>query len=614
MSATVTHSTQTERVLRAFRNDIHVRERLAGGGVLNIDRKLPYLFIYRQPHGRDDPGTDRLVLGEASYLITREENDEQAALLRAVAETATAELGSFLLLEIWAGPASSRDFVIHAPTGAAAATAHALERALRALPADELATSVAVHTTDDRHAPDMQPLLSAQDCWEIGCLALGLEVPPIYRDEQTGAVYPVFLRRVRQLLSGVLRQTAFEFARVQTTAGVESHRALGPRSFGDVTDHIDRELTEIEQSFQLLLLVSPVNPDEAWQGFRAARFTKQPLFRYRLLPVDPDVLKRRLFALDLDAIADPAMGFLLRDKRDELELQITLLSDRNLPGFRYASMRLYGAVDDVLLRVARDILQTVRPSETAGSGNAVNAEAFAARAHAELDRYRTTAPDLAPDVQIRTDIMGLMVSRGNLLISSRLSLHPERVEALIHHEVGTHMLTYYNGRQQPLRQLYTGLADYDELQEGIAVFTEYLAGGLNAARMRLLAARVVAAHCVEHGAEFLDTFRVLVNEHAFMAGVAFDIAERVHQGGGFTRDLIYLRGLLRLVEYLRGGGAVEPLFIGKIAAKHIDIIDELLARGYLRPPRLVPRVLELPQAAERLAAARRGITLMEMVS
>ena len=613
MSATVTHSTQTERVLRAFRNDTHVRERLAAGGVLNIDRKLPYLFIYRQPHGRDDAGTDRLVLGEASYLIMREQDEELVTLLRAVTETATAEMGSFLLLEIWAGPPGSREFVIHAPTGAAAATAQALEKSLRALPADELGTDVTVQTTDERHAPGMQPLLSAQDCWEIGCLALGLQVPPIYRDDETGAVYPVFLRRVRHLLSGVLRQTAFEFARVQTKAGFESHRALGPRSFGDDTSFVDDELTQIEQSYQLLLLLSPMNPDEAWQSFRGSRFTRPPIFRYRLLPVDPDILKRRLFALDLDAIADPAMGFLLRDKRDELELQVTLLNERNLPGFRYASMRLYGTVDDVLLRVARDILATVRPPEST-AGDVVNAEEFAAHTHAELDYYRQRAPDLAPDVQIRTDMMGLMVSRGDLLISSRLSLHPERVDALIHHEVGTHMLTYYNGRKQPLRQLYTGLAGYDELQEGIAVFTEYLSGGLNAARMRLLAARVVAAHCVEEGAEFLDTFRVLVNEHAFMAGTAFDICERVHQGGGFTRDVIYLRGLLRLVEYLRAGGAVEPLFIGKIAAKHIDIIDELLARGYLVPPALLPRVLELPEATARLDATRRGITLMEMVS
>jgi hypothetical protein len=71
------------------------------------------------------------------------------------------------------------------------------------------------------------------------------------------------------------------------------------------------------------------------------------------------------------------------------------------------------------------------------------------------------------------------------------------------------VLTYYNGRAQPLRQLYTGLAGYDELQEGLAVLAEYLADGLDASRMRVLAARVVAAHSVEHGATFTDTFRML---------------------------------------------------------------------------------------------------------
>ncbi|HUF49355.1 MAG TPA: tyrosine/phenylalanine carboxypeptidase domain-containing protein [Longimicrobiales bacterium] len=612
MNFTIEKSPQTERVLRGFRTDAHVRERLAGGGVLNIDRKLPYLFIYRQPPGRDDAGTDHLVVGEASYLITRQEDEQLPALLRALAATATTELGSFLMVELWAGPAGSRDFIVHAPGGGAAATADALEQALRAAVIGELAAGVTVRTTDDRHDPGMPPLLQASDCWDIGCLWLGLEVPPLYRAEETGAAYPVFLRRLRHLLSGALRQAAFEFTRVQTSAGFESHRALGPRRFGDAVTHVDSELAAIEQSYQLLLLLSPVNADEAWTRFRDGGFARAPEFRYRLLPVDPDVLKRRLFTLDLDAIGDPAMSFLLRDKRDELELQITMLAERNLPGFRYASIRLYGAVDDMLLRVAHDILESVTPPHDGAGECAVGAAEFAERARAELAFYRRTLPELDTDVQIRTDMMGLMVSRGDLLVSSRLALRPQRVEALLHHEVGTHVLTYLNGRAQPLCQLYTGLAGYDELQEGLAVFAEYLAGGLDKARMRLLAARVLAAHSVEHGADFVETFRLLL-ERGFRRGTAFDVAERVQQAGGFTRDLIYLRGLLQLVEYLRAGGSLEPLYVGKIAAKHVDIIDELRARDYLVAPRLLPRVLEQSDAAARLDAIRQGRTLLHMI-
>jgi uncharacterized protein (TIGR02421 family) len=207
-----------------------------------------------------------------------------------------------------------------------------------------------------------------------------------------------------------------------------------------------------------------------------------------------------------------------------------------------------------------------------------------------------------------------MVSEGNLLIGESLMLDPSRVEALLHHEVGTHVLTYVNGSTQPLDLLSLGLAGYDELQEGLAVLSEYLCGGLTPLRMRLLAARVVAAHCVEQGAEFVDTFRLLTREHGYSHDGAWHIAVRVHACGGFTRDFIYLRGLLELMRYLREGGELEPLYIGKMAQKHIPRVEELRARGVLCEPPLTPRILRDPVARQRLRAVRDGLPLSQLIS
>ena len=46
--------------------------------------------------------------------------------------------------------------------------------------------------------------------------------------------------------------------------------------------------------------------------------------------------------------------------------------------------------------------------------------------------------------------------------------------ALLHHEVGTHLVTHVNGTHQPIKVLGVGLAGYDETQEGLAVLAEYL--------------------------------------------------------------------------------------------------------------------------------------------
>jgi uncharacterized protein (TIGR02421 family) len=613
MSLTAADSAMIERILRGFRTEAHVRMQLPGGGTLNLDRKLPFLFVHRQPDVSRPDSTADLITGEASYLTVRGEVEPARDIVLALAAAGTAETGSFLVLELWAGPEDSTRFVVHAPARVAATTVEALRSGLERLNDSPLRTSCEVKYTDTRHPPELPELLDAQECWESGCLLIGLEVPPLFRGPH-GEKYPVFRRRMRALISPVLRQTAFDFARVQTKVGVQSYRALGPRSFGSELFRVDEQLAEIESSYDMLLTISPMNSGDEWRRFRAAKYERSPDFNYRLLPFDPDLLKRRLYNLELDDIADPAMAFLLRDKRDQLDRQITMLSERNTADFLYSSMRLYGAVDDVLLDIAREVLSTVTVPVYDDDRDSVTAEEFARRARAEIDQYREACPDMAADVQVRPDLIGLLVSRGNLLIGDSLRLRPHRVDALLQHEVGTHVLTFYNGRSQPLRQLSTGLADYDELQEGIAVFTEYLAGGLDATRLRVLAARVIAGHSVEQRATFIETFRLLTHQYGLMAGSAFDIAERVHASGGFTRDVIYLRGVMQLLEYIRDGGELEPLYIGKIAAKHIEIIAELRERGFLTAPLLTPRVLQRPEASERIRAVRRGLSLPDLIS
>ncbi len=188
-----------------------------------------------------------------------------------------------------------------------------------------------------------------------------------------------------------------------------------------------------------------------------------------------------------------------------------------------------------------------------------------------------------------------------------------RVDALIAHEVGTHIVTYVNGRAQPFRQLAIGLPGYDELQEGFAVFAEYLAGGFSRPRLRLLAARVLAARRMLDGADFVEVFRELDRAHDFAQRTAFSVTMRVFRGGGLTKDVVYLRGLARVLNYLREGGSLEPLLIGKLGPDHIPIIEELQWRKVLRPPPLRPRYLDDPDALERLQHTRRGVTVLDLV-
>jgi uncharacterized protein (TIGR02421 family) len=277
-------------------------------------------------------------------------------------------------------------------------------------------------------------------------------------------------------------------------------------------------------------------------------------------------------------------------------------------------MQLYGDLDDGLIDLANCILGTIPPRshELRGNGK-VNAARFADLAKKELDRYRIVYPGLTSSIHIRDDITGLMVSSGNLLIGDRVMIPESRAEALIQHEVGTHILTYLNGKEQPFRQLYGGLAGCDELQEGLAVLSEYLVGGLSPPRLRLLAGRVKAAGMLIDGADFVETFIELYRNKGFSQRTSYIITSRIYRSGGYTKDAVYLRGLKSLVEYLRAGGDLRPLFVGKISIEDVPLIKELLLRKVLNPVLLYPSYLESESASNSLENLKNGTRILKLI-
>ena len=461
-----------------------------------------------------------------------------------------------------------------------------------------------------------RPLISASELKQIGCNLVGLEVQAIYRDHSKGSLYPQVLREMSRQLSRALRQTLFDFVRTHTTHRPEHYHVLGRRAVVKAVWDVDRRLAEVSDSFDSLLQVTPVNAAEAWREFQRRRFEREPAFRYRPLPVDPITLKRRLYDAPVERVEDPALLQLLREKQDELDHRITLLTDINTARFVHGSIQLYGGVDEALSQLALSILDRIpsRTRDDTKSGHLSAAE-FADRARDEIKLYRHQWPEMDAQVQVRDDIAsGLMVSRGTLLVSANGRIPARRAEALLQHEVGTHLVTYYNGRAQPFHQLYAGLAGYDSLQEGLAVLAEYLVGGLSRPRLRLLAARVVAALQMLKGASFVETYRELDRTYDFDHRTAFTVTMRIYRGGGLTKDAVYLKGLVQLMEYLGKGGELDPLFCGKIAINHIPIIRELRWRQVLRPDPLRPRYLDMPEVADRLNRVRGGLSVHDLIA
>ena len=612
-----------DRQLRAgLRDGAPVRLDLAGGGVVFVDHAVPLLVVYRHaPSVQDDvardaqAAADRLVTTQPAYVITAEADPERAAAtVRTVVAALADAAGEVLTVEVWApledAQAEGVDpfgrapgFTIYTGHGTAPETVDALCDALSGIEVAGHGASVDHVVTSEPAPPGLPPL---------GPGVIGLAVDAVFHNARDGEFYPRVLRRVRKALSPALRRAA-------VTATGAAPADLGRQSLEPAALAVDQGLSDVAGSFGFLLQVTPVNSDQAWEDFQGARCDQAPELIYRPLTFDPDQARRDLFALPLEKVEDPVVAGILRESRDEIGAQIQMILDVETPQFLPASARVYGVPDDGLVELAHQLIAVLdeRPEATTGE-EVVGATAFAAAARADLEHYHALSADVPTEIEIRDDITAsLMVSRGQLLVGSSAQIPASRVAALLAHEVGTHVLTYANGCAQPLGLLHHGLAGYQDLQEGLAVLGEWLVGGLTAGRFRILAARVIGARALAGGSEFVETFRTIREHTGLSDRAAFGVALRLHRGGGLTKDMVYLRGLRDLLAHLAQTDDAQtgywPLFIGKIALRHLPAVETLRQRGVLRDAPLLPRYASDPAALARLAAAQRGLSVTDLL-
>lgn len=588
-------------------------KKLPHGGLLVLEHDVPYLTIYRKKP--DDKSTKRLAKTGSSYLILgRSHYGYFKEFLFKLTRKMADRFGAFLLFEIYAGPQESKKFVIKGPINKLPSSISVLDEALCKIESRQYQVNLKteIQETKDRHGIETEPLFYTDDLKSLGGTLIGIEIPPVYRDVD-GYLFPVYFRHFRTQFAEALQRTAFEFLRVQTTSGIHNYNALGRRQIHEGVLTIDKKICAIQNSYSFLMQVAPVNIHELKSKFYSSGFEKIDPYHYRLLPVDPDLLKRKLYNLDIHEIDDPALAYIYDEKREEIDQELTMLKERGSQNFFYSSIRLYGDVSEKLLAEAKLILQYNAEEPEHQEESLLTVQNFKELAQKEFEYFRSQSDDFTSKIHIRDDVNIMMVYQGELYLPSAYTMTTLEADALIQHEIGTHVLTYYNGSKQQLKQLSVGLAGYDALQEGIAVLSEYLTGSLCCNRLRILAGRVVAGRLLLDGADFHTMFHSLRTEYGFSKDPAFNITSRMFQGGGLLKDIVYLKGLLQLREHLASGGNLEPLLAGKFALKHLPTIADLTTRKLLKPAKILPRYLKESAVAEKLSVFKNELPLYKMI-
>lgn len=172
---------------------------------------------------------------------------------------------------------------------------------------------------------------------------------------------------------------------------------------------------------------------------------------------------------------------------------------------------------------------------------------------------------------------------------------------LLEHEAYVHTLTALNGRRQPnLASLGLSSPRITATQEGLAVFAELMTGSLDIERIKRISLRILAIDMALNGADFIEVFRYFLETGQTEAD-SFSSAQRVFRGsplnGGsaFTKDTVYLHGLLSVHTFFRWAlknrklNLCRNLFAGKMSLHDVVALETQFESGYIIEPNWLPR-------------------------
>ena len=290
-----------------------------------------------------------------------------------------------------------------------------------------------------------------------------------------------------------------------------------------------------------------------------------------------------------------------------------LLASAGTPRFFECGERLYGSPTTELggatpLGLARSIDSLCGSLEGLDLGAPSPACHLAEGVVAKIDAAcRELFGEEAPEVVVVDELSANALAGPRRIQVRRDACFTDRdARQLIEHEAFVHVCTALNGRHQlELPILGASHAGTTRTQEGLAVFAEFITGSLDLDRFQRLADRVQAIQKSIEGADFLEIYGFFLGR-GLREEQAYENARRVFRGGvlsggaPFTKDNVYLDGLLRVTSFLRmlilerRAECLPLLFCGKLDVEDIPALAELTELGLCRAPRYLP-----PWASDR---------------
>ncbi|MEP6343310.1 MAG: flavohemoglobin expression-modulating QEGLA motif protein [Maricaulaceae bacterium] len=326
-------------------------------------------------------------------------------------------------------------------------------------------------------------------------------------------------------------------------------------------------------------------------------------------PVDTSQAREVLGSIKIDRASHPVHDW-LRRVHGKLTTTANLLDHRGTADFFTYSRALYGAPDEVTLDGRTTVIDLAEHMERifagmslgalnlGGADKTFTATEFAKNLTPPLKRY---FGDEIPKVLV-VDSLSAKAIAGSKRIRLRedATFTDRDLDQLLQHEAYIHAGTAKNGqRQDAFPILGRAHAGTTEIQEGLAVFAEIISGAMDPHRFRRLSDRIHAISMSAQGADFKQVFEFYMSRND-NPSEAYNNTFRVFRGGvvtggaPFTKDIVYLKGLMRVHNFLRTVVSLERadlirlLFVGKLDVEDIPALAYLRKEGLIHRPKYLP--------------------------
>ncbi len=355
-----------------------------------------------------------------------------------------------------------------------------------------------------------------------------------------------------------------------------------PRQFIE----IDSKIGEIGEKLNYLLYINPTNSQSEKEKFFDSNFVNEPEFKYKNLDIDTWEIKSQLENIEI-----PKGSFenLIKKKIKFVKIQCDLIGNINNPSFLNLSKKLFGCPKPELVAKAYKILKLKTKIKKDEKRKKISSLELKELMEKCLKDYSLKDWKIILSKNYSTSVLSNIKS---ISICQDREFDEIDIRRLLMHEIEVHVLRSENGSNQVLPFCFQR-NDSESLgtEEGLAIYTQVKNDLMPNGSWRSIASSVIIIDSLVNGKSFVQTFNLL-KSLGLSDEFSWRKCLRTYRGGGLTKDYIYLEGYLKIEEFVRKGGSIRDLYIGKISISDLEWTKPLVEKGILKEARHLPNFLE----------------------